>query len=619
MVRWLERNGYDVSYFTGVDADRRGARDPRTTRSSCRSATTSTGRRQQRANVEAARDAGVNLAFFSGNEIFWKTRWENSIDGSGTAIARWSPTRRPTPTPRSTPTGRLDRHLAGPALQPASRRRAARERADRHDVHGRRRAPRAIQVPAADGKLRLWRNTSVASLEPGETATLGDDTLGYEWDEDLDNGFRPAGLIDLSSTTVGRPEKLLDYGSTYGPGTATHHHDALPRTQRRAGLRRGHGAVVVGSRRQPRSRRHHADAADAAGHREPVRRHGRPARDPAGGPVAATQSTDTTPPDVDDHVARRRRERRRRVAGHDHRHRRTNGETPAAWSAASKSRSTAARPGTRRSGARTGATPGRRPRPAAATIRARAVDDSGNIETPAAPGDGRRRAARPARARSGTTAQRPARTRTPTTPIELGVKFRSDFDGFDHRLPLLQEPPATPAPTSGTCGRRAAPCWHRPPSPARPRPGWQQVDFDSPVADQRRTPPTSSPITRRPATTRRSPATSPPAASTTLRCTRSRTGATDPMASTTYGRRGAFPNEPDASSGNYWVDVVFDRRWPRHDAADVVTAGSRSRAPRTSPATTIVTATFNEPMNPATISLDLRASGPGERVSSQRR
>ena len=40
---------------------------------------------QQRANVEAARDAGVNLAFFSGNEVFWKTRWEPSIDGSNTA------------------------------------------------------------------------------------------------------------------------------------------------------------------------------------------------------------------------------------------------------------------------------------------------------------------------------------------------------------------------------------------------------------------------------------------------------------------------------------------------------------------------------------------------------
>jgi len=25
MVRWLERNGYDVSYFTDVDSDRLGA------------------------------------------------------------------------------------------------------------------------------------------------------------------------------------------------------------------------------------------------------------------------------------------------------------------------------------------------------------------------------------------------------------------------------------------------------------------------------------------------------------------------------------------------------------------------------------------------------------------
>ena len=60
-TRWSagsRRNGYDVSYFTGVDTDRRGARDPRTTRCSCRSATTSTGRATQRANVEAARDAG---------------------------------------------------------------------------------------------------------------------------------------------------------------------------------------------------------------------------------------------------------------------------------------------------------------------------------------------------------------------------------------------------------------------------------------------------------------------------------------------------------------------------------------------------------------------------------
>src|SRR4030095_8162073 len=43
------------------------------------------------------------------------------------------------------------------------------------------------------------------------------------WDEDLNNGFRPSGLIRLSSNmlNIGN-EYLQDYGSTYGSGTATH-------------------------------------------------------------------------------------------------------------------------------------------------------------------------------------------------------------------------------------------------------------------------------------------------------------------------------------------------------------------------------------------------------------
>ncbi len=47
-------------------------------------------------------------------------------------------------------------------------------------------------------------------------------TLGYEWDVDADDGFRPAGLIDMSSTTYSAPEVFTDYGSTVAPGTATH-------------------------------------------------------------------------------------------------------------------------------------------------------------------------------------------------------------------------------------------------------------------------------------------------------------------------------------------------------------------------------------------------------------
>ena len=75
-----------------------------------------------------------------------------------------------------------------------------------------------ISIPASMSQLRFWRNTSIASGNGGTLTNL----LGYEWDSDLDNGFRPAGLIDMSSTTRNVDTLLLDNGATTGPGTATH-------------------------------------------------------------------------------------------------------------------------------------------------------------------------------------------------------------------------------------------------------------------------------------------------------------------------------------------------------------------------------------------------------------
>ena len=178
----------------------------------------------QRANVEAARDAGVHLAFFSGNEVFWKTRWEDSIDGSGTpyrslvcykethanavidpAAPIWTGTWR---DPRFSPPadgGQPENALTGTIFTVNAG------------------ATTSIQVPEADGKMRFWRNTDIASLAAGQTATLPFGTLGYEWDEDLDNGFRPDGLIRMSTTVVAGAPVLVDFGSTFGSGTATHH------------------------------------------------------------------------------------------------------------------------------------------------------------------------------------------------------------------------------------------------------------------------------------------------------------------------------------------------------------------------------------------------------------
>ena len=79
-----------------------------------------------------------------------------------------------------------------------------------------------MNVPAEAGKLRLWRNTSLASLAAGTNGTLPRGVLGYEYDVDVDNGFRPAGLFDLSSTTNNENEVLQDFGATVAPGSATH-------------------------------------------------------------------------------------------------------------------------------------------------------------------------------------------------------------------------------------------------------------------------------------------------------------------------------------------------------------------------------------------------------------
>ncbi|TDQ05513.1 DUF4082 domain-containing protein [Labedaea rhizosphaerae] len=222
LIRFLERNGYDVSYLSGVDV----TRNPALLKN--HKVFVSSGHDEyvnatQRAGIESARAAGVNMIFMSGNEMFWKTRFENSTDGTNTAYrtlvcyketkvgtkidpnAAWTGTWR---DPRLSPPsdgGRPENAVTGTLFE----------------VNGYR--ADAIQVPASFGRNRMWRNTSIASA--GTTTTLTAGSLGYEWDTDPDNGYRPAGSIQNSSTTVtmvGGDFVLQDYGNAYGDGTKTH-------------------------------------------------------------------------------------------------------------------------------------------------------------------------------------------------------------------------------------------------------------------------------------------------------------------------------------------------------------------------------------------------------------
>jgi methionine-rich copper-binding protein CopC len=227
MVRFLEANGYDVSYFTDMDSDRYGSLIQQ------HQIFMSTGHDEywsggQFNNVMSARDAGVNLAFFSGNEVFWKTRWANSIDGSNTPYRTLVDYKETHANAQIDPLDISQGIWTGTFMDPRFSPPADGGR-PQNQLTGQlftvNRGPSDVgtpfTVPYSDSQLRFWRNTSVASLQSGQTATLGDFELGYEWDEDVDNGFRPAGLIDMSSTTQSVTQKFTDYGNTTAAGTAT--------------------------------------------------------------------------------------------------------------------------------------------------------------------------------------------------------------------------------------------------------------------------------------------------------------------------------------------------------------------------------------------------------------
>ena len=216
-IYWLEQNGYDVSYISGIDAATNPAlllnaktyldvgHDEYWTQS-------------QYANVTAARDAGVNLAFWSGNEIYWDIALAPSYDSSQTAnrtIVEYKDIWSGSQLDPNGAAGGGAGLFQDPVYGPGTPQNALSGTIFRVDDFG---SLANINVPAAMSQLSLWANTSIAKNGGGTLTNL----LGYEYDVDLANSARPAGLIDLSSTTSNVSTYLLDNGATTGSGAATH-------------------------------------------------------------------------------------------------------------------------------------------------------------------------------------------------------------------------------------------------------------------------------------------------------------------------------------------------------------------------------------------------------------
>ena len=475
MLRWLEANGYDVSYFTGSTPI---VAVPRSwsTRCSSRWDTTSTGPASSARKWKRLATPACNLAFFSGNEVFWKTRWETSIDGCHTPFRTMVSYKETHGEREDRPESVVDRDLARSAFQPAVRRRAARECADRHHLYRQRTAHRRDLVPAADGKMRFWRNTRIARLHravgdaPGRPLGL---RMGRRSRQRLPAGRPDAAVVDH----VQRPDEyLLDYGSSTTAGTATHHLTLY---------RAASGALVFG-----------AGTIQWSWGLDSPRRLGGPRRTmrmqqatvnlfaDMGVQPATLQVGPHWPrvdrhdaADLDDHISDERRCLQRgepvTISGTAAD---TGGGVVGGVEVSTDGGATW-HPATRRE---TWTYAWTRAAPVRVTIRAAPPTTAANIQN-AGPGRSRVEIGA-ALARSGRRRQRPDRLGSDLDAVELGVRFQSDGRPATSPACASTRAPAIPGRTSGTCGPRAASCSPAPPSPTRRATGWQQVTFATPVA-----------------------------------------------------------------------------------------------------------------------------------------
>lgn len=213
MIRFLESNGFDLSYTTDLDIARNNPNNINLLLQ--HKIFISTGHdeywsKEERNSVEAAKAAGINLAFFSGNEIYWKTRWENSIDGTATPFRTMVCYKEGTlPSAQENAcggkcdvstnewTGLWRDGCNYPGVTDACKPENALSGQISWDgIAG------TIQVPDTYKNLRFWRNTAVATLGTGATATLTNGTLGYEWDWYQYVSTYPPGRVTMSSTTL---------------------------------------------------------------------------------------------------------------------------------------------------------------------------------------------------------------------------------------------------------------------------------------------------------------------------------------------------------------------------------------------------------------------------------
>jgi hypothetical protein len=190
MARWLESQGYDVSYYSNMDV----STNPLQLYS--QKTFLSVGHDEYWSmdmfnNVERARDNGTNLAFFSANTAYWRVRFEPSASGQANrTMVAYKDSWALDPVAQANPSEATTRFRSAEINRPENSLLGVMYVGD----NGASNIYNGFDLVVTNASDPYFANTG---LRNGDRLT---GLVGYEWDAVVNNGFTPAGLVILSQS-----------------------------------------------------------------------------------------------------------------------------------------------------------------------------------------------------------------------------------------------------------------------------------------------------------------------------------------------------------------------------------------------------------------------------------
>jgi outer membrane lipoprotein SlyB len=212
ILGWLERQGYDMGYTTSVDVHT-GVPNLNARKAIISGAHDEYWSAQMRTAVTNARNAGSGVLFFGANAVYWRVRFESSplSNTANRVLVGYKSTEGGPADPSGTATGTW--------RDPAGANNPENSLIGEQYIGQNTSGYSPLTVSAAQGKHRIWRYTALNSLATGTSQNVGSTLVGWEWDARAANGGEPSGVSTIAATGV-QGDILQDAGKVYAPGSA---------------------------------------------------------------------------------------------------------------------------------------------------------------------------------------------------------------------------------------------------------------------------------------------------------------------------------------------------------------------------------------------------------------